>query len=189
MHCQFKAIHPFLDGNGRVGRLLVTLFLIERKILPALFFYLSAFFEASRWDYYELLLGGSQRGEWNDRLQYFLNGVTVMSEDAIGRSARIVALLDEWRIKVAGGRTDAPLRLRDLLAYNPFVTVTGVAEKLDLVFTTAQRAIQRLEQMGVLKQKGEAKRGRVYCAQSILDVLEEPVRLNRWAAASTPSAA
>lgn len=188
MHYQFEAIHPFLDGNGRVGRLLVTLFLIERKILPAPLLYLSAFFEASRRDYYELLLGVSQRGEWNDWLQYFLNGITVMSEDAIGRSARIVALLDEWRVKAAGGKTDAPLRLLDLLADNPFVTVTGVAEKLGLAFTTAQRAIQRLEQLGVLKEKGEARRGRVYCARSILDVLEEPARLNRWEAAPTPPA-
>jgi len=77
----------------------------------------------------------------------------------------------------------------DLLADNPFVTVTGVAEKLDLAFTAAQRAIRRLEQLGVLKQKGEAQRGRVFCAQSILDVLEEPARLNRWEAAPTPPAA
>ena len=108
-----------------------------------------------------------------------------MSEDAIGRSARIVALLDKWRLKAGSGKTDAPLRLLDLLADNPFVTVTGVAEKLNLAFTTAQRAIQRLEQLGVLKQKGEARRGRAYCAQNILDVLEEPARLNRWEA--TPS--
>lgn len=182
MHYQFEAIHPFLDGNGRVGRLLVTLFLIERKILPAPLLYLSAFFEASRRDYYDLLLGVSQHGDWEEWLQYFLNGVTVMSEDAIGRSARIVALLDDWRIKAAGGKTNAPLRLLDLLAENPFVTVNGVAEKLDLAFTTAQRAIQRLEQLGVLKQKGEAQRGRVFCAQNILDVLEEPARLNRWEA-------
>jgi len=133
-----------------------------------------------------LLLGVSQRGEWDEWLQYFLNGVTVMSEDAIGRSTRIVALLDEWRLKASGGKTDAPLRLLDLLAENPFVTVTGVAERLGLAFTTAQRAIQHLEQIGVLRQQGEARRGRVYCAQSILDVLEEPARLNRWEA--TPSA-
>ncbi len=186
MHYQFEAIHPFLDGNGRVGRLMIMLFLIERKILPAPLLYLSAFFEASRRDYYELLLGVSQRGEWDEWLQYFLNGVTVMSEDAIGRSTRIVALLDEWRLKASGGKTDAPLRLLDLLAENPFVTVTGVAERLGLAFTTAQRAIQHLEQIGVLRQQGEARRGRVYCAQSILDVLEEPARLNRWEA--TPSA-
>jgi Fic family protein len=188
MHYQFEAIHPFQDGNGRVGRLLVTLFLIERKILPTPLLYLSAFFEASRRDYYDSLLGVSQHGEWDDWLQYFLNGVTVMSEDAIRRSTRFVALLDEWRMKAAGGKTDAPRRLLDLLAENPFVTVKGVAKKLDLAFTTAQRAIQRLEQIGVLQQKGEARRGRVFCAQSILDVLEEPARLNRWESAGAPPA-
>lgn len=82
----------------------------------------------------------------------------------------------------------APLRLLEMLADNPFVTVNGVAEKLELAFTTAQRAIRRLEQIGVLKQKGEAQRGRVFCAQSILDVLEEPARLNRWEATPAPSA-
>lgn len=189
MHYQFEAIHPFLDGNGRVGRLLVILILIERKVLPAPLLYLSAFFEASRRDYYELLLGVSQRGEWSEWLEYFLNGISVMSEDAIGRSARIVAHLDEWQIKAAGGKTDAPLRLLDLLAENPFVTVNGVAKRLDCAFTTAQRAIHRLEQMGVLRQKGEAQRGRIFCAQSILDVLEEPARLNRWEAPPTSPAA
>jgi len=187
MHYQFEAIHPFLDGNGRVGRLLVTLFLMERKVLPAPLLYLSAFFEASRREYYELLLGVSQRGEWREWLEYFLNGVSVMSEDAIGRSARIVALLDEWRVKAVSGKTNAPRRLLGLLADNPFVTVTGVAEKLGLAFTTAQRAIQRLEQLGVLRQRGEARRGRVYCAQSILDVLEEPARLNRWEVVPSPA--
>ena len=188
MHYQFEAIHPFLDGNGRVGRLLVTLFLIERKILPAPLLYLSAFFEASRRDYYDLLLGVSHRGEWSEWLQYFLNGVSVMSNDAIERSTRIVALLDGWRIKAADGKSDAPLRLLGLLADNPFVTVTGVAEKLGLAFTTAQRSIKRLEQMGVLKQQGEARRGRVYCAQSILDVLEEPAWLNPWETSASPPA-
>jgi Fic family protein len=183
MHYQFEAIHPFLDGNGRVGRLLVTLFLIERQILSSPLLYLSAFFEASRRDYYELLLAVSQRGAWSEWLLYFLNGVTLTSEDAIGRSARIVALLDEWHIKAASGKTNAALRLLDLLAKNPFVTVTGVAEKLGLAFTTAQRAIQRLEQIGVLHQQGDAQRGRVYCATRILEVLEEPARLNRWEAA------
>ncbi|HEV2118437.1 MAG TPA: Fic family protein, partial [Terriglobales bacterium] len=77
-HYQFEAIHPFLDGNGRVGRLLITLFLIERKILPTPLLYLSAFFEASRRDYYDGLRGVSERGAWNDWLEYFLLGVARM---------------------------------------------------------------------------------------------------------------
>ena len=86
-HYQFEAIHPFLDGNGRVGRLLITLFLIERQILPTPLLYLSAFFEASRRDYYDGLRAISERGAWNDWLEYFLLGVARMSEDALSRAS------------------------------------------------------------------------------------------------------
>jgi len=96
-HYQFEAIHPFLDGNGRVGRLLITLFLVERKILSAPLLYLSAFFEASRRDYYEGLRAVSERGAWQQWLEYFLLGIARMSEDALSRTTRINDLLAEWR--------------------------------------------------------------------------------------------
>jgi Fic family protein len=88
MHSQFEAIHPFVDGNGHVGPL-IALFLIERALLPAPLLYLSAFFEATRRDYYERLLGVSQRGEWMAWLEYFANGVARQSEDALSRAERI----------------------------------------------------------------------------------------------------
>ena len=176
-HYQFEAIHPFLDGNGRVGRLLITLFLIERQILPTPLLYLSAFFEAARRDYYDGLRGVSERAEWNEWLEYFLQGVARMSEDALSRAARINSKLIEWQKKVAGDSTNAPLRVVELLAANPFITAKGVAEKLGVAFTTAQRAIERLERLGIVKQSGDAKRDRVYCAKALLDILEEPARL------------
>ena len=176
-HYQFEAIHPFLDGNGRVGRLLITLFLIEREILPTPLLYLSAFFEAARRDYYDGLRGVSERGEWNEWLEYFLQGVARMSEDALSRAARINSKLIEWQKKVAGDSTNAPLRVVELLAGNPFITAKGAAEKLGVAFTTAQRAIERLERLGIVKQSGDAKRDRVYCAKALLDILEEPARL------------
>ena len=176
-HYQFEAIHPFLDGNGRVGRLLISLFLIERQILPTPLLYLSAFFEAARRDYYDGLLGVSERGAWNEWLEYFLQGVARMSEDALSRAARINSKLIEWQKKVAGDSTNAPLRVVELLAANPFITVTGTAVKLGVAFTTAQRAIERLERLGIVKQSGDAKRDRVYCAKALLDILEEPARL------------
>ena len=176
-HYQFEAIHPFLDGNGRVGRLLITLFLIERQILPAPLLYLSAFFEASRRDYYDGLRGISERGAWNDWLEYFLLGVARMSEDALSRATRINQLLAQWRKKASGASTDNPLRLVELLGANPFVTTKGVAEKLAVAFTTAQRAIEWLERAGMVKRVGDAKRDRVYCAGALLDILEEPARL------------
>jgi Fic family protein len=176
-HYQFEAIHPFLDGNGRVGRLLITLFLIERQILLTPLLYLSAFFEAARRDYYDGLRGISERGEWNEWLEYFLQGVARMSEDALSRASRINKKLADWQKKVAGDSTNSPLRIVELLAANPFITVKGAAEKLDVAFTTAQRAIEKLERLEIVKQKGNAKRDRVYCAQALLDILEEPAHL------------
>jgi Fic family protein len=176
-HYQFEAIHPFLDGNGRVGRLLITLFLVERRILPTPLLYLSAFFEATRRDNYAGRRGISERGAWDEWLEYFLNGVARMSEDALGRAARINALLSNWRVAAAGGGTNTPMLLLDLLAANPFVTVNHVAEKLDVAFTTAQRAIIKLENLKIVSEVSKAKRERVYCAKAILDILEEPAHL------------
>ncbi len=176
-HYQFEAIHPFLDGNGRVGRLLIALFLIERQILPTPLLYLSAFFEASRPDYYEGLRAVSERGAWQEWLEYFLQGIARMSEDALSRAARINALLAEWRAKMGGGSTKTPLLVIEMLASNPFVTVSGVAARLGVAFTTAQRAIERLERNGIVQAATGAKRSRVYCARGLLQILEEPARL------------
>lgn len=183
-HYQFEAIHPFLDGNGRVGRLLITLFLIERRILPTPLLYLSAFFEAARRDYYDGLRGVSQRGAWHEWLEYFLQGVARMSEDALNRATRINDLLAQWQRKLAGQSTNTPLRVLGLLAANPFVTITGAANQLKLAFTTAQRAIDRLEQNGIVQQVSDAKRDRVYCAQALLEILEEPAHLTPSAGAN-----
>jgi Fic family protein len=176
-HYQFEAVHPFLDGNGRVGRLLITLFLIERQILPTPLLYLSAFFEASRRDYYDGLRGISERGAWNDWLEYFLLGVARMSEDALSRAVRINRLLAEWQQKVSGESSNNPLRVVELLGTNPFITAIGVADRLAVAFTTAQRAIERLERADIVKRVGDAKRDRVYCATALLAILEEPARL------------
>lgn len=176
-HSQFEAIHPFLDGNGRIGRLFITLFLVEREILPAPLLYLSAFFEASRREYYDRLLAVTEHGQWEEWLQYFLAGVARQSEDALSRAGQINGLLDGWHRAVAGSSSKAPARLIDLLAENPFWTVKGAAERLKVAFTTAQRAIQLLESLGILRRTTDAKRDRVYCARAILDVLEEPANL------------
>ena len=176
-HYQFEAIHPFLDGNGRVGRLLITLFLIERRILPTPLLYLSAFFEASRREYYDGLRGISERGEWRHWIEYFLLGVARMSEDALSRAGRINAKLAEWQKSVSGESTKTPMRVVELLAANPFITAKGIVGKLAVAFSTAHRAIDRLERLGIVQQTGTAKRDRVYCAKALLDILEEPAQL------------
>jgi len=177
IHSQFEAIHPLLDGNGRVGRLLITLLLIERGVLPAPLLYLSAFFEATRREYYDRLLGVTQRSEWEPWLEYFLNGVARQSEDAVGRSQRINVLLAKWRRSIVGASSRNTLLVLDLVAENPFITAKRSAERLKIAFTTAQRAIDRLQKAGALVQTTQGRRDRVYCARELLDILEEPARL------------
>ncbi len=176
-HYQFEAIHAFLDGNGRVGRLLITLFLVERSILPTPLLCLSAFFEATRQDYYQRLLAVSRGDDWEAWLIYFLNGMARQSEDALSRAERINALLGKWRPAVAETSLKHGLPLLDMLTANPFVTIKKAAEKLDVAFTTAQRAVEKLEGLGILSRVSEAKRDRVYCAKPMLEILEEPARI------------
>jgi Fic family protein len=172
-HYQFEAIHPFVDGNGRVGRLLITLFLIEREVLPSPLLYLSAFFEASRRNYYDRLQGVHARGEWEDWLAYFFEGVASQSEDALSRASRMNALLSKWRNKAVDAGLPAAVRLLDILAENPYCTVRGAEKRLKVAFTTAQRAMLKLEALGIVKQV----RDRVYCATGLLKILEEPANL------------
>ena len=181
LHYQFEAIHPFLDGNGRMGRLLITLFLVEREILPAPLLYLSAFFEAARRDYYERLQGVTEHGDWEGWLQYFLNGVARQSEDALGRAAKINQLLATWRKIAADTSSKAPLRLVETLAANPYLTLTGASRQLHVAFTTVQRAAEQLQKLGIVKEVSGQQRNRVYCATALLSILEEPARLSATA--------
>jgi len=176
-HYQFEAIHPFLDGNGRVGRLLITLFLVERGVLPGPLLYLSAFFEATRSEYYDGIRGVTERGEWGGWVEYFLNGVARQSEDALSRAQRINHHLVQWRRDVAGLASNIPLLLLDRLATNPFLMTKKVAKEMGVAFTTVQRAVERLEALSIVSRIGEAKRDRVYCAKGLLDILEEPAHL------------
>jgi Fic family protein len=175
-HSQFEAIHPFLDGNGRVGRLLITLLLVERGLLPSPLLYLSAYFEATREEYYARLLGVTAASQWGEWIEYFLNGVARQAEDASDRASRINTMLADWR-RQATGLSSSSAALVDLLAENPFWTVKGAAKRLGVAYTTAQRAIEALLRQGVLSPASAARRNRVFVAKAILDILEEPARL------------
>ncbi len=173
-HSQFEAIHPFLDGNGRVGRLMITLLLIAKGVLPAPLLFLSAYFESTRQEYYARLLGVTEAGEWEEWLDYFLTGVAQQAADAVTRIHRIDELLLHWRERLAHSQSRLPERAIELFAENPFWTVRKLAERLGVAFTTAQRAVDRLEAEDIVRLTQEAKRNRVYCARAILDILEQP---------------
>lgn len=176
-HYQFEAIHPFLDGNGRVGRLLITLMLIERELLPSPLLYLSAFFEATRARYYELLLAVTTRGAWEEWLIYFLNGVATQSIDAVSRAEGINTLLQKWQTAVSGSGSHLPAELVQQLAHNPFLTIDSAARDLKVAYTTAQRAVNRLVKLGIVQEMTQKRRNRVYCATEILKILDAPARL------------
>ncbi|MBD3235785.1 MAG: Fic family protein [Candidatus Eisenbacteria bacterium] len=178
-HAQFEAIHPFLDGNGRVGRLLITLLLVAGDLLPSPLLYLSAWFDVTRRDYFAHLLGVTERGEWEEWLIYFLRGTTSQAEDALGRIRRIDGLCASWREKLRSVRSRLPERAIDLFVENPFRSVPGLAERLGVAFTTAQRTIDHLESAGIVEPTSEARRNRIYCARALLAILEEPPTLPR----------
>jgi Fic family protein len=177
-HFQFEAIHPFLDGNGRVGRLLITLELCERNVLPAPFLYLSAFFDATRNDYYRGLRSISEEGNWSGWLQYFLNGVARQAEDALSRAERANKLLESWRHKLAGdAQVKVAFQLIDLLGANPFLTPRGAQDHFGVAYNTVMRAIGQLQKQGIIKEISGARRDRVYCAKKLLQIFEEPPQL------------
>ena len=178
-HSQFEAIHPFLDGNGRVGRLLITLLLVERAVLPSPLLYLSAWFESTREEYYAHLLAVTQEGAWESWLVYFLDGVRAQAEDALARIQDIDDLYERWQVALAGVRSGRPEQVLRLFVGNPFRTVRGVASELDVAYTTARRAIDRLEEVGIVSLVGSGRRNRVYCARGMLEVLQAPNAVGR----------
>ena len=176
-HYQFEAIHPFLDGNGRLGRLLITLLLMEQKILPSPLLYLSAFFEATRSEYYRQLFEVSSKASWQEWLNYFLNGIAIQSEDALSRAERINCLLSKWKRQVASGTSSVTVDIVDQFAVNPYLTVKKVAEELKVAYSTADRGIRKLLSENIITKVNGRKRNRIYCAAEILSILEEPTKI------------
>ena len=176
-HYQLEAIHPFLDGNGRLGRLLIILMLLEHSRLPGPLLYLSAFFEASRQQYYHLLYAVSTQGAWQAWLRYFLQGVALQAEDVLERAAQMNEWLQQAKLKVASGSSQVALHLVEQLGFNPYLTIRRAAEQLKVAYSTAQRAVQKLEGAGLLQRVGGQQRDRAYCATELLAILEAPAKL------------
>lgn len=173
MHEHFEAIHPFLDGNGRVGRLLITLFLIERKRLTQPLLYLSAYIEANRQDYYRLLQRCRTHCDWPAWLRFFLAGVAETANDALTRADDLMRLRELWRRRLAG-KPNA-LTLLDELFINPYVTAAGAQKTLGVSNPTARQVIAMLGKAGMLKEVTGRKWGQLYVAQPILKVIDKPL--------------
>ena len=171
-HYQFEAIHPFLDGNGRVGRLLMPLMLLDRRVLAEPLLYLSVYFERFRSRYYDLLLWTSQNGDFQPWFAFFLQAVASQAADAEERTVRLVDEQARLRNRLLEEKaTVTVVRLGDFLFARPFVTASLLTSALDVTTPTAQAAINELVSRGVLEEVTGRRRGRVYFAPAIFDAV------------------
>jgi Fic family protein len=174
-HYQFEAIQPFMDGNGRVGRLLITLMLCARGVLPQPLLYLSAFFEQHEQEYKDLLLEVSRRGAWREWVDFFARGVTEQARDAVRRAGRLLDLGQAHRQRVAAAtRSASAVRLLDELLASPYITVSRAAAVLGQSYPAAQKNVDKLVKAGVLREMTGRTMNRVYAADAILKLLDAP---------------
>jgi Fic family protein len=171
IHEQFEASHPFLDGNGRLGRLLITLFLVERGRLTQPLLYLSAYLEAHRQDYYDRLQRVRTHGDWHGWLRFFLAGVEQTARAAVRQAGQLMDLREEYRARLRA-KPNA-LTLLDALFQNPYMTVARAARTLGVSTPTARQAVLALHAQGMLQEVGERAWRRVYVATPILTILEQ----------------
>lgn len=171
IHYQFEAIHPFIDGNGRVGRLLISLLLGYWNLLSLPLLYLSAYFERHRQEYYDQLLAVSESGTWNDWLLFFLRGVVEQSRDANTKAKQIQDLQAQWRDRLTQAQTSAmPLRLAEHLFNSPVITIPYVERRLGVTYRTAQRYVDKLVEAGILTRVGHSEYGKTYLAEELLRI-------------------
>ncbi len=173
LHEQFEAIHPFLDGNGRVGRLLITLFLIERGRLSQPLLYFSAYLEAHRQEYYDLLQRVRTLGDWNSWLYFFLGGVEETSMQAVRQAGALMDLREKLHHKIQSNPKAAVLI--DPLFTNPYMTVSRAAELLHVSLPTARQIVKVLEELGILQEVTGRAWGKTYVAIQILKLIDNSI--------------
>jgi Fic family protein len=173
-HVQFETIHPYLDGNGRIGRLLITLLLEHWKLLSAPLLYLSLHFKRHRADYYRLLGDVRKTGDWEAWIRFFLEGVATIADEAVIAAREVFALVstDRQRLIAAPGASIMAIRLIDQLPIHPVVTIPTVVELLETTKPTAGKAVQLLENLGVLAETTGKQRDRSFAYARYLEKLQ-----------------
>ena len=174
VHVQFETIHPFLDGNGRLGRLLITLLLCANQVLEDPLLYLSLYFKTHRDAYYDLLQAVRIRGDWEAWLQFFLEGVVVTAEQAADAAVELLDLFegDRRRIESLGRPAASALRVHQLLQERPFLSIPAAATRLGISSPTIARSVNHLERLGILRESTGRRRGRLFAYRDYLAILE-----------------
>jgi Fic family protein len=178
-HVQFETIHPYLDGNGRIGRLLITLLLDDWKLLSAPLLYLSLFFKRHRTEYYRLLSEVRRHGDWEAWTDFFLEGVATIADEAVSTARDVFALVsaDRQRVLAASGASVIAVRLLEQLPVHPVVTIPGIVKLLKTTKPTAGKAVQLLESIAVLTETSGKRRDRTFAYKAYLERLRAGTEL------------
>ena len=174
-HVQFETIHPFLDGNGRVGRLLVTLLLLHAGVLQEPILYLSLYLKQHKSTYYELLNEVRETGDWEAWLQFFLEGLQVTAEGAVNTSRRLLELFASHRgvVEGSGRRAGSALRVYAALRARPILSIAAAAERANLSFSAASSAMHLLVDRGIARETTGKRRGRLFVYDEYVAILNE----------------
>lgn len=173
VHYQFEAVHPFEDGNGRIGRLLVPLMLCERGFLNEPLLYLSAYFERHRDAYYDHLLDVSRRGAWMGWITFFLRGVAEEGRDGVQRARRLLELRDRYRRTAEAAKMPATsFGVIDTFFATPILSLSTLTKNLGISYNAAQSAIRKLEDKGIVTEITGQQRNRVYLAPEVLEAIQ-----------------
>lgn len=175
LHCQFETIHPFLDGNGRLGRLLITFYLCQQGVLQRPMLYLSYYFKQRRQEYYDRLTAVRDLGDWEGWLRFFLRGVTEIAREATDVARRVIEMREEYRkaLEKAAPRLTSALRLLDDLYRRPVASVATVADRLELGYPSANRLVALLVDQGILKEITSRERNRVFAYAPYLQLFTD----------------
>lgn len=173
-HAQFETIHPFMDGNGRVGRLLITFLLVHGGVLHRPLLYLSLYLKRHRAEYYERLMAIREAGDWEGWLRFFLRGVAQTAEEATAQARAIVQMREAHRARIQElGMGVNALRLLDVLFERPLINVNLAKDTLGLSFATANKLVEQLQTLGLLVEMTGRRRDRIFRYRPYLELFEE----------------
>ncbi len=175
VHLQFESIHPFLDGNGRLGRLLITFVLCAEGALREPILYLSLYFKTHRQQYYDLLQQVRERGDWETWLEFFLTGVAETSDQAADTARRILARFDQDRARIQGLGRAAPsaLRVHEYLQTRAIASIADIVKSLAITHPTVAKSLMHLHQLGIVREITGRERGRLFAYDHYLAILSE----------------
>ncbi len=173
VHAQFETIHPFLDGNGRLGRLLIALLLHERAVLSQPLLYLSLYLKGNRLEYYDRLTAVRKNGDWEGWIKFFLKGVEQTGLEAVETAKKVIEFRDQ-AIKTASALGSTELKLLEFLFGHPLTDIQTAQKQLDVSYNTAAGAIGRLQSANLLKETTGRLRNRVFRFAAYLDLFEVP---------------